>query len=150
MIDIAAFFFVALFGLSSLVMMLRAKNIMHSAIYLALFFTSTSLIFALMGAVLLGIIQFLVFVGGIVVLVVVAIMLGGGELNEKGWDIKKLLLCALFLIGILPYLPTGNAIQSFTFEQLSQAFAQYGLLAVISGLILFSSLVAAIYLLRRD
>lgn len=150
MLDMIFFVMTSVFGLGSLAMMINAKNTMHAAIYLALFFSSTSILFALMGASLLGIVQFLVFVGGIIVMVVIAIMLGGSTLEKEKNDFKMFLLAIVFLAAALPYVPAGGETASFGLAEVSQAFSQYGFLATISGLILFSSLVAAIYLLRRD
>ena len=150
MLDMIFFAMASVLGLGSLAMMINAKNTMHAAIYLALFFSSTSILFALMGAPLLGIIQFLVFVGGIIVMVVIAIMLGGSTLENEKNDFKMFLLAVVFLIAALPYIPAGGQTISFGLADISSAFSQYGFLATISGLILFSSLVAAIYLLRRD
>lgn len=150
MLDVVFFAMASIFGLCSLAMMINAKNTMHAAIYLALFFSSTSILFALMGASLLGIVQFLVFVGGIIVMVVIAIMLGGSTLEKEKNDFKMFILAALFLVASIPYIPAGGETVSFSLAEVSEAFSQYGFLASIAGLTLFSSLVAAIYLLRRD
>jgi len=139
-----------------LMMMIHARDIMHSAIFLGLFFTCTSFMFGLMGASLLGIIQFLVFVGGIVVLIIIAVMLGGSKVENDPINFKALVFSGLFFLGIMIYIKDhiisnvglSATVKTFTLLEISTAFSQFGSLAVISAMLLLSSLVAAIYLLK--
>jgi len=151
-----AFVLISIFSVFTLMMMIHAHDIMHSAIFLGLFFTATSFMFGLMGASLLGIIQFLVFVGGIVVLIIIAVMLGGGEVKNEPVNKKALVFSLLFFLGLMTYINDhimsninlSSAVKSFTLVEISTAFSQYGFLTIISAMMLLSSLIAAIYLLK--
>jgi len=56
-------------------MVVTSKNIMHSALYLALSFAGVAVLYVLMNADYLAAVQLLIYTGGIAIMVVFAIML---------------------------------------------------------------------------
>lgn len=74
-LDILVFFLISTLTIASGIMVLEAKEIFHSALYLGLMLVSVAGIFVLMGAEFLAAIQVLVYAGAVIVLVLFAIML---------------------------------------------------------------------------
>ncbi|MFQ5815533.1 MAG: NADH-quinone oxidoreductase subunit J [Candidatus Hydrothermarchaeaceae archaeon] len=74
-LDLLVFLAVSALTIASSIMVLEAKEIFHSALYLALMLVSVAGIFILMGAEFLAAIQVLVYAGAVIVLVLFAIML---------------------------------------------------------------------------
>ena len=70
-------------AIGSILWMLWARNIVHSVISLTVFFVAVAILFAQLGAHILAIGQILIFVGGIVVLMLLAIGAAGFEDLDK-------------------------------------------------------------------
>lgn len=69
------FFVFAILAIASAWGVVTSKNIMHSALYLALSFTGVAVLYVLMNADYLAAVQLLIYTGGIAIMVVFAIML---------------------------------------------------------------------------
>lgn len=74
-IDLAGFILVAAASLIMSAMMVLSKEIVHSALYFAGVLIGVALLFFIMNAVYVGIIQILIYVGAVVVLILFGIML---------------------------------------------------------------------------
>ena len=74
-IDLAGFMIIAAASLILSAMMVLSKEIVHSALYFAGVLIGIALLFFLMNAVYVGIIQILIYVGAVVVLILFGIML---------------------------------------------------------------------------
>lgn len=74
-IDLIGFILVAAATLVLSLMMVLSKEIVHSALYFAGLLIGIALIFFLLNAVYVGIIQILIYVGAVVVLILFGIML---------------------------------------------------------------------------
>lgn len=82
--DLLVFFFISFVTIASSIMVLEAEEIFHSALFLALLLVSVAGIFLLMGAEFIAAIQVLVYAGGVIVLVLFAIMLTQKVAEEPG------------------------------------------------------------------
>ncbi len=82
--DLLVFFFISFITIVSSIMVLEAEEIFHSALFLALLLVSVAGIFLMMGAEFLAAIQVLVYAGGVIVLVLFAIMLTQRVAEESG------------------------------------------------------------------
>lgn len=69
------FFVFAILAVASAWGVVTSKNIMHSALYLALSFAGVAVLYVLMNADYLAAVQLLIYTGGIAIMVVFAIML---------------------------------------------------------------------------
>lgn len=69
------FFIFAILAIASAWGVVTSKNIMHSALYLALSFSGVAVLYVLMNADYLAAVQLLIYTGGIAIMVVFAIML---------------------------------------------------------------------------
>lgn len=78
------FFIFAILAIASAWGVVTSKNIMHSALYLALSFSGVAVLYVLMNADYLAAVQLLIYTGGIAIMVVFAIMLTlRGEICES-------------------------------------------------------------------
>ena len=70
-----AFLILSLLSISSSILVLKSKEIVHSALYLALMFICVAGLFILLNAEFLAAIQILIYAGAVIVLILFAIML---------------------------------------------------------------------------
>jgi len=78
------FFIFAILAIASAWGVVSSKNIMHSALYLALSFSGVAVLYVLMNADYLAAVQLLIYTGGIAIMVVFAVMLTlRGEISNS-------------------------------------------------------------------
>lgn len=82
--DVVAFVILAAIALVAAVMVVTAKEIMHSAFYLALVFICVATTYYFLEAEFLGVIQILVYVGAITILFAFSIMLTRRTIMQGG------------------------------------------------------------------
>lgn len=82
--ELITFFAVALVILVSAVLVIFAKEIFHSALYLAVMFLGIAGLFVMLNAEFLAAIQILVYAGAVIVLMLFAIMLTKRTPMEEG------------------------------------------------------------------
>lgn len=81
----------ALITLSFAFMVVYTKNIMHACIYLLFTLLGMAGLYASMGAEFVAVTQIMVYVGGIVVLMLFAVMLTGGkDFKSRGQELLRL------------------------------------------------------------
>ena len=157
------FWIISTIAIGSVLWMLWAKQIVHSVIALTVFFVAVAILFAQLGAQFLAIGQILIFVGGIVVLMLLAI--GAAGFNEKSsqnriqdsrFKIRPFYAAItggflFFLIlpfALIAFIPS---IGSHDIKKVAEIFFnEYGILTAMAGLIIFTSLISAIYFLKKD
>jgi NADH-quinone oxidoreductase subunit J len=81
--ELFAFVFLAAAALVSALMVIHAKEIMHSVIYLASCFISVAALYIMLSAEFVAIIQILVYVGAVIVVILFGIMLTRREIMES-------------------------------------------------------------------
>jgi NADH-quinone oxidoreductase subunit J len=83
------FFIFAILAIAAAWGVVTSKNIMHSALYLALSFAGVAALYILMNADYLAAVQLLVYTGGIAIMVVFAVMLTlRGDVSESNPENK--------------------------------------------------------------
>ncbi len=80
--ELITFLAVALITLVSAVLVISAKEIFHSLLYLAVMFLTIAVLFIMLNAEFLAAIQVLVYAGAVVILILFAIMLTKKERGE--------------------------------------------------------------------
>jgi len=81
----------AILTLGSAVLVVVTKNLMHSCVYLLATLLGTAGLYASMGADFIAVTQIMVYVGGVVILMLFAIMLTGGkDFISKGQSLLNL------------------------------------------------------------
>lgn len=82
----------AIITLGSAFMVVYTKNIMHACIYLLFTLLGVAGLYASMGAEFVAVTQIMVYVGGIVVLMLFAVMLTGGkDFKSRGQELLRLI-----------------------------------------------------------
>ena len=159
------FWFTSIIAIGSVLWMLWARNIVHSVIALTVFFVAVAILFAQLGAHILAIGQILIFVGGIVVLMLLAIGAAGFEdMDKERRKIGRLgkyvvrpgyamMIGGFFIFLILPFALTSffPIIGIYDAKEIARVFFnEYGILVALGGLIIFTSLVSAVYFLKKE
>ncbi len=156
MLDLLGFIGLSILSIGSTIFMIRAKRLMHSALYLAMFFIFSSGILAMLGAVFLAVLQILIFAGGIVILIVMVVMLSEhrdeNEVIEEMRSAKFIVSLVLFILIALSLVPSSSeAPRSFSVGELGSLIVnKYSMAVVASSFMLFASLIAGIYFLKGD
>ncbi len=108
MVDLStiAFFVIALVLVGSSLAVVLLRNIVHSALFLALFFGAAAGIYVLLNAEFIAIVQVLIYAGAVTILVLFAIMLTQGAMTREGnpynrqWVLAGL-ICVVLAGGII-------------------------------------------------
>lgn len=113
MVGTVVFFIFAIMAIAAAWGVVTSKNIVHSALYLALSFAGVAVLYVLLNADFLAAVQLLVYMGAISIMVVFAVMLTlRGEVSEsnpenRSWGWGVLVAAAVFIVIALVVL--GNA-----------------------------------------
>jgi len=105
-VEQAVFLFTSFLILFSGFMMVTRQNLVHAALYLIVALFGVAVIFVLLDAGFLAVVQVLVYIGAIAILMIFAVMLTRGDVSREqepvntgfGW---ALLLAALFCFGLI-------------------------------------------------
>ena len=162
MIQILFFFFAAL-AAGAAINVLVQKHVLYSALSLILMLTATSVLFILLGADFLAVIQIIVYAGAIMVLFVFVIMLLNLPVEEDGADRLRWLkfigiplgLFFIFLvIATLWNVQAGTGTQSRfvgSAEAIGQSlFTDYLLPFEVTSLLILIALVGAVVFAKKD
>lgn len=119
LIPVLIFGFASLVTLGAAVAVVTNKNILHSAFYLILAFVGVAVIYVLLEAPFIAVVQVLVYIGAIAILIIFAIMLTRRlmskelEQHNKQWIPSAIGALALFVVlGWIVYTtswPVGEA-----------------------------------------
>lgn len=160
-----AFAVMALVGVTSALAVVASSNLIHSVLWLAIVLLDTALVFVALGAAFLGGIQVMLYAGGVVTLMLFAIMLtrrGGGVMVSNEADPKRRLPGSLLCVGLFsalawailrsPSLSAAAPQQAVTARDLARAFLTRDVLAfeVLSILLLAATVGAIVIARRRD
>ena len=112
--EFALFFITALIAIGAAVAMVLSHNAVHSALWLVLNFFGVAVLYLLLNAPFLAMVQITVYAGAIMVLFLFVIMLLGSEkgqeeINGLPWQTPVALVLGLALIGIAGYALFGAA-----------------------------------------
>ena len=111
------FILMALVSITAAVMMLRSHNAVHSALWLVLNFTAIAVLYVILNAPFIAMVQITVYAGAIMVLFLFVIMLLGAE-QLKGMSVARgserlhqgvaFVLVVLLLVGFVILLTQGG------------------------------------------
>jgi NADH-quinone oxidoreductase subunit J len=163
--ETAIFLLFAFLALASSIVVVAHKNPVYSTMGLVLTLSSVAVLFVLLGAPFLAVLQILIYAGAIVVLFLFVLMLLNvtreEEAPQTGQPIQRwaaILGAALFvgMLGMLLWRTYRGASQAPLSEQLvslkalaSELFTEYLLPFEIVGLLLLVAVIAATVLARR-
>lgn len=145
-------------------MMVTRQNLVHAAFYLIAALFGVAIIFVLLEAGFLAVIQVLVYIGAISILMIFAVMLTRGDVIEEetvnkgyGWAV---LLAALFAFGLIiligqwpaiSSIPNGLAVGRDTVSELGQSLVSpdaYVIPFEVASVLLLAALIGALVVAR--
>jgi len=148
--------------IAATVLAITRRNLMHAIVYLVLSFIGTALLFYLLGAPFLAVLEVVIYAGAIMVLFLFIVMMleikpDDRSLGDylKQWILPLLLgVTALLIISLLILLESGSS-QPLALTAASPLdfgrflFRRYWLGVEIASFLLFVALVGALYLGRE-
>jgi NADH-quinone oxidoreductase subunit J len=161
------FFVCALIAVGGALMLILAREPIHSALALVLVMVSLAVLYLLLGAQFIAAVQIIVYAGAIMVLFVFVIMLLNAGVEERT-DFSKLakyagLPLGMFLLLVLAYgmarsvigstIANGSATSSTSFstEQLSKMlFRQYLFPFEATSILILIAILGALVLAKKD
>ena len=161
MVELLAFWVPAVLLVGSALGVVLSKNLFHSVLWLALALTGTAGVFLSLHAEFLAAVQLLLYAGGVVVLVVFAIMLTerivGQRIRQTSHGlVNGAIVAAAVFVGVMGFLiqgmpasagrpPAGDT------AALGRAFlGPYAVPFELLGVLLVAALLAALYFARED
>lgn len=172
-IELLVFFVLAVITLGGGVGVVMARNLFRAALLLLVSLFGVAGLFVLLSAPFLAAVQVLIYMGGIAILIIFAVMLTRGmvwarEVFNNQWGLGAFLAVLVFVLlalvivqldqgdgrvsGVLPSAPVAEVLPDST-AQLGQALidpAQYVLPFEVASVLLAGALIGAIYIARDD
>jgi NADH-quinone oxidoreductase subunit J len=165
MTDVVFFYLFSGLAVVSAVLMVTRRNVVHSAVFLITTLLATAGIFLQLQAEFLFVVQIILYVGGIMVLFVFAIMLVNLDValhqlqfNSQHWValLLALVLGSEFFValrrgGTIFHLaaPVGNALQPNTENVAQTLFENYMLPFEIASILLLVAMIGAVIMAKR-
>jgi NADH-quinone oxidoreductase subunit J len=157
--ELVTFFAVAFVTLASAALVVSAKEIFHSAMYLAVMFLGIAGLFVMLNAEFLAAVQILVYAGAVIVLMLFAIMLTKREdEKERRMPLFRGFVSLLFLLVLMLYItginwwnytPKEEAVGSVTAIG-ALLFREYVLPFEVISLILLAAMIGALSLAKKE
>ena len=161
-VAIVGFWAVAVVLLASSAAVVLAPNLFHSVLFLAVALVATGVVFLFLDSPFLFGVQLLLYAGGVVVLVVFAIMLTerivGQRIRQASHGlVNGAIVAAAVFVGILGFLlqagptPAGPPLAGDTTVALARLLVgPYAMPLQLLGVLLVAALLGALYFARED
>ncbi len=152
---------VALIGAAGVII---SRNAIHSALFLLVNFATFAVMYILLGAQFLGLVQVVVYAGAIVVLFLFVVMLIGADIGDIRSGLRQymrwlaLVLIAVFLLAMVLGLartlpldtPIAGAPQDGSVQAIGQVlYTTYPLTFELASLLLLAGMLSGVVLARR-
>jgi NADH-quinone oxidoreductase subunit J len=159
--DTIGFWLVAVALVASSLAVVLTPNLFHAVLYLAAALVATGLVFLLLGSPFLFGVQLVLYAGGVVVLLVFAIMLTERLVAQRivqasRWIINGAIVAAAVFVGVASFLTQGARSAGWpaaTDQTAAVAQAVIGPFAApfeLLGVLLLAALLGALYFARPD
>ena len=168
MIQTLAFYLFAALVIASAVMVIMARNPVHSVLWLILAFLSSAGLFVLLGAEFVAMLLIIVYVGAVAVLFLFVVMMLDVDFAELKAEMAQYMPLAL-LIGVILVMQFGMAVGAWQTAEVAEGlraqvtpvdvhnthalgvilYDDYFLLFQLAGLILLVAMIGAIVLTLR-
>jgi len=161
-ISTAVFYLIALITVGSAVMVAFSRNIIYSAFALLGTFAGVAGLYVFLGADFVAAVQLLIYVGGILILIIFAVMLTHRitdvEItNRAAGRIPGLIVIAVFLVLLVetvratPWAKVKEVVYQPTTAKIGDLFLnQYLLPFELASLVLLAALIGAVVLSRKE
>lgn len=143
-----------------IVLMLFAKNFIHSAIFLAVALLGFAGLYVMLSAEFLAVMQIFIYAGAITVLILFVIMMT--QTRAESWKglfhsqsalaapVVFILAAAFFKLGLVATMPVVTAASSNTEALAELLFDKYLFPFEIASVVLLVAMIGAIYLAKGD
>ena len=157
-LDEAAFVLLAVVAVVTAIAALLARELVHTIMWIAVFFVDLAMVYFLLDAPFLGVLQLGVYAGAVTVLLLFGIMVTRKRIfsREAATGIGPVpvalaLLTFVFLVACVGELPSGTLVPtSYAPSALSATlFSSDGAWVLLLGVIMLTSVSGAIYLVRE-
>jgi NADH-quinone oxidoreductase subunit J len=154
----AAFLLLAFVAILTAVASLLARELVHTILWIAVFFVDLAMVYFLLDAPFLGVLQLGVYAGAVTVLLLFGIMVTRKRIFSREAatglgpvPVALALLTFVFVVTAVGELPTGEVSpRTYPPAALSAAlFSGYGAWVLLLGIIMLTSVSGAIYLVRE-
>ncbi len=157
------FLITAVVILASAMMVVTARNLVHAALWLVVTLFGVAVLYAMLNAGFLAVVQVVVYIGAIAILFIFAVMLTGRQAREKGPGLNRNWWAAA-LMGIVTFIGLAWMLQGWRgFSQFSNALPSgfesvnelgqalvspeaYVLPFEVASILLVTALVGAVYI----
>ena len=156
------FLLFAVLAIAAALLVVTVKNVMHSALFLAAFLLSVAGMFFIFDADFLGIVQILLYVGGVIVLILFAIMLtarvSSHLLQQTNEQKFMALIACVVLFVMLGYVILTSGIRGFEKSLLSGGITRdvgtmlmtvYVLPFEVASIVLLAALIGAMVIVGK-
>lgn len=157
-LDFLAFLVLAVTAAATALASLLVRELVHTIVWVALFFVSLAGFYFLVSAPFLGVLQLGVYAGAVTILLLFGVMVTRKQIfaREAATGIGPApLALALLIVVVLATaastIPAGTTqVQGYSVDALSVTlFNQYGAWLLLLGLVMLPALAGAIYLVRE-
>jgi NADH:ubiquinone oxidoreductase subunit 6 (subunit J) len=159
-LESAVFYIVAVFTVAAAAVTAFSQNIVRSAFALLGALVGVAVVFGMAGADFLAVIQVMIYVGGVMILILFAVMLTNriAEVNVSNRSLPMVpaavvsgAVLAMLLYGIWKGVPVGEArVEARMAPEIGKALITgYALPFIVAGVVLLSALVGAAVIARR-
>lgn len=163
--DLAVFLFLAAIAILSAISMLFARNSVYSALFLVINLATVAVLYLLLNAAFIAMVQVTVYTGAIMVLFLFVIMLLGSQRAATGpdlpWQMPVAIALGLALMATLVYALLGRYPMGLASQALLQGFgspqsvgellfSRYLLPFEATSILLLAAMVGAIVLTRDE
>jgi len=156
------FLIIALFTLGSALMVVTSRNLVHAALWLVSTLFCVALIYALLNANFIAVVQVVIYIGAIAILFIFAVMLTRRDMRDSGPQLNRnwwlgVIVAALVFAGLVFLLQGWNGFTR-TAADLPSGFEPIGLLGEalvspeayvlpfeVASVLLLAALVGAVY-----
>ncbi len=142
---------ISVFAVISALLVFIFKKLLHAALALTVTFLASALLFAAIGQTFIGLLQILIFVGGLSAYLIAAVATEnkGKEMLKHASFFASAIVLSVAFTAIAFIVPQGAYLSS-TFQQSSAAmFSQYYLVLFILTLLLFSTAIGGVIIIKK-
>ncbi len=159
----AIFYILSIIILAATCMAITRRDVLHAVVYLIISFIATGLIFYLLGAPFLALLEIIIYAGAIMVLFLFIVMMLRLKPEDRGWEAAIIQWSPAIFLGLITLIlatvmvfaepVSGIPLKALTASPLELGrflFQEYWFAVEIASFLLLIALVGALYLGRYE
>jgi NADH-quinone oxidoreductase subunit J len=142
---------ISVFAVISALLVFVFKKLLHAALALTVTFLASALLFAAIGQTFIGLLQILIFVGGLSAYLIAAVATEnkGKEMLKHAPFFASAIVLSIAFTVIAVLVPQGTYATSTLQQSSSIMFSQYYLILFILTLLLFSTAIGGVIIIKK-